>query len=751
MGGLVGANETSTPVVASYWDTETSGQSTSDGGVGKSTSELQSPTSNTGIYARWDDDVWDFGTSSEYPNLKGVGPVSLVEMDRSTLTALYNATDGPNWTNNTNWLSDRPLGKWHGVTTDANGRVTKLHLSNRGLTGTVPPELGRLSRLEELYLWSNQLTGPLPPELGNLSNLTGLAIQDNQLSGELPEKLGNLSKLRGLHLWGNRLTGSLPAAIGNLTNLETIWLNSNQLSGPIPVGLGNLANLEQLWLSDNQLTGSVPPELGGLSNLTHLYLSNNQLSGSIPLELGDLSNLERLYLAGNRLTGCIPAALLDVGDDNPDNDPDHDLAELGLPLFCDSLLSGLSVSPRSLTPAFDPNHATYEAFDGPTLVTVTASTEHDATIQIIILDENGGAGRVPDADDSLAGYQVDLDSSGVDSGVVAIFVLVVPQDLGASTYTIWVRPVSPCVTGGAVDELANTGLVSDCEGLLAARDTLAGNATLNWSADRPITEWDGVRLEGTPERVTQLFLDRKELSGEIPPELGDLASLRYLNLRLNKLTGTIPPELGRLANLQTLLLSDNNLTGELPPGLTRLTVLQWFWFDRNQGLCAPIGDAFQEWIESIEVVRGSSCAPSDSPEDRAVLVALYNATDGANWTNNTNWLSDRPIREWHGVTSDAGGRVNGLLLGGNQLSGDIPAELGNLANLEFLHLHSNQLGGAIPAELGNLANLEELLLSTNQLTGEIPVELGNLANLERAVPLHQPVDRGDTSGTREPR
>ena len=67
---------------------------------------------------------------------------------------------------------------------------------------------------------------------------------------------------------------------------------------------------------------------------------------------------------------------------------------------------------------------------------------------------------------------------------------------------------------------------------------------------------------------------------------------------------------------------------------------------------------------------------------------------GPNWANNTNWLSDRPLGEWHGVTTDANGRVTRLILGGNQLSGEIPSSLGSLANLQELHLGGNKLSGA---------------------------------------------------------
>ena len=69
-----------------------------------------------------------------------------------------------------------------------------------------------------------------------------------------------------------------------------------------------------------------------------------------------------------------------------------------------------------------------------------------------------------------------------------------------------------------------------------------------------------------------------------------------------------------------------------------------------------------------------------------MLVALYDATDGRNWNYNTNWLSDRPFREWAGVGTDRAGRVTHLFLGNNALSGRIPGELGDLANLEVLHL-----------------------------------------------------------------
>ena len=253
------------------------------------------------------------------------------ETDRAALVALYNATDGENWLDRTNWLSDAPTGEWSGVTTNANGRITGLGLDNNQLSGEIPSELGNLTNLEYLSLYDNQLTGEIPAELGNLTNLEGLSLSSNQLTGEIPAELGNLTNLEEvLNLNNNQLTGSIPAELGNLTNLAGLALFSNQLTGEIPAELGDLANLEVLALgeipaelgdltylevlrlSSNQLTGEIPAELGNLTNLELLSLSSNQLTGEIPAELGNLTNLAGLALFSNQLTGEIPAELGDL-------------------------------------------------------------------------------------------------------------------------------------------------------------------------------------------------------------------------------------------------------------------------------------------------------------------------------------------------------------------------------------------------------------------------------------------------------
>ena len=275
----------------------------------------------------------------------GTSEITVENPDRVALVALYEATDGPNWVDNTNWLTDAPLGEWYGVETDVSGRVveldlggkwdsearrwsehglvgpipselgnlahlTRLDLGSNELTGPIPPELGQLAELRSLHLSRNALTGPIPPELGNLANLTRLDLGFNELTGPIPPELGQLAELRSLHLSRNALTGPIPPELGNLANLTRLDLGFNELTGPIPPGLGQLAELRSLQLSGNALTGPIPPELGSLANLKWLFLRWNALSGSIPRELGNLTNLETLNLSSNRLTGMQPGALV---------------------------------------------------------------------------------------------------------------------------------------------------------------------------------------------------------------------------------------------------------------------------------------------------------------------------------------------------------------------------------------------------------------------------------------------------------
>ena len=180
---------------------------------------------------------------------------------------------------------------------------------------------------------------------------------------------------------------------------------------------------------------------------------------------------------------------------------------------------------------------------------------------------------------------------------------------------------------------------------------------------------DGVELWGecySIENTTELDLSYIGITGEIPPEIGNLINLSSLILKENQLGGEIPPEISYLTGLTQLDLGGNQFTGEIPPEIGSLTNLNILDLAGNQltgGLPAEIGN-------------------------------LANLTE--------------------------------LELGGNQVMGAIPPEIGNLESLTFIHLEYNQFTGEIPAEIGNLINLVWLNFVHNQLTGEIPSSICNL-------------------------
>ena len=135
---------------------------------------------------------------------RGSAEITVENPDRAALVALYNATDGPNWTNNAGWLTNEPLYRWYGVD-EVNalpaGRITRLELNDNNLSGPIPPEIGNLDRVYQLSLKDNALTGPIPPEIGNMTDLESLRLWNNDLeAGPIPVEFANLTKLERLGL-----------------------------------------------------------------------------------------------------------------------------------------------------------------------------------------------------------------------------------------------------------------------------------------------------------------------------------------------------------------------------------------------------------------------------------------------------------------------------------------------------------------------------------------------------------------------
>ena len=621
--------------------------------------------------------------------LRAPGFTQVVEEDSLALVALYNSTDGPNWTNHDNWLSG-PVSTWYGVTVDGD-RVIRLDLTENNLNGLLPPEIGDLTELQSLALYNNHLTGTIPPEIGGLAQLTTLGLGYNQLEGAIPVEIGNLTELRGLYLDHNRLSGSIPAEIGNLGNLFRLSLAGNQLTGQIPGEMGNLTNLQALHLSHNQLSGEIPDELSRLTNLQDLDLRDNLYADTLKFNFANLTNLRNVILSANRLVGPLPVGL--------DSLPNLERLEVDRNRLVD--LPDLALDTSLTILAVDSNRLTFEDIEPNVWVETFKYSPQDSVGEA--KDTTVAAGEPLELSVSVGGtanqYQWTKDGEDIPGAVEATYRIPAAawEDIGsyicritntiATALTLYSRPIHVDVAG------AVSPLVQDSLALVALYNSTGGpNWTHrdNWLSG-PVDTWYGVTV--TDDRVTELSLSGNNLVGSLPADIGVLTGLEELYMRDDSLSGSIPAEIGNLSHLWKLNLTGNELTGSIPSEFGRLTSLEWMYLGDNQ-----LSGAIPPELCQLRSLKG--------------LMLDWNQLTGT-------------------IPSEIGGLTELLYLnlGKNQLEGEIPPEIGNLVHLRTLSLYSNSLTGSIPPEIGRLVELEYLYLSNNRLSGEIPAQLFDLTGL----------------------
>ena len=644
--------------------------------------------------------------------------VGVVVSERAALTALYRFGGGSGWTDSGNWGTGRPLAEWHGVGVDDGGRVTRLVLRDNGLAGEVPPELGALTHLRTLDLSGNALTGPVPEELGSLVHLTFLALANNGLTGPIPTQLGSLAGLETLELGDNALTGPIPSGLGSLADLEVLGLGNNHLSGRIPPELGSLHNLTSLGLNGNNLTGPIPAELGSLAKATFISLASNVLTGPIPVELNSLSSLRTLDLSDNGLTGPVPPDLGALAELEQLSLQDNFLVG-SIPPQLGALanLNSLRLERNRLTGSIPPELGSLAELEELWLSrnqltdAIPPQLGELARLRTLHLDRNRLTGPVPSQLGSADGLRfLFLERNRLTGPLPESLLVMDLEELRLGSNRGLCIPGSPDFTvwSSEIENLRGETFCNESDrAVLEAFFEITGGPDWTnsdgWRGEGALGEWHGVSVD-SQGRVTAL----------------DLAG--------NGLEGRVPGNLGSLRQMTGLTIGGNALSGRLPLALSSLTSLQEFHYAETD-LCVPAGESFRAWMSGIPSHEGTGtdCPP---PSEREILTVLFDTTGGPHWTRRENWVTDRPLEEWHGVHLDDDGRVVSLFLGNNNLTGTIPVELGSLARLTELVLGFNALTGPIPPELGSLAELIYLILNFNRLTGPIPPELGALSNLE---------------------
>ena len=242
---------------------------------------------------------------------------------------------GPFGGNTTNWITSAHECDWFGVECGASGHVTGLSLRKNSLEGEVslasmdsivslnltkldisennlPGDLSfvlKMTNLEILDFSMNSLSGTVPTELAKLTKLIELRIDDNhQLSGIFPSDVFRMKTLEVIFVGGNpSMTGSLPEDLSNLSKLELLSLRETRMRGIIPSSIGLLANLTEIdFINSKKLEGSLPDEIGLLTGLTVLAVSDGGISGTIPSSIQKLTRLQELHISNMFLFGTLP-------------------------------------------------------------------------------------------------------------------------------------------------------------------------------------------------------------------------------------------------------------------------------------------------------------------------------------------------------------------------------------------------------------------------------------------------------------
>ncbi len=711
-------------------------------------------------------------------------PCAVSQIEREALIAIFNATNGPDWTNNTNWNTSVPVCQWYGVTV-TNNHVTRLNLYDNALVGTIPPEAGNLTFVEYFYLHKNQLSGTIPPELGNLSNVIQLWIQDNQLTGTIPISFGSLLTMVSFQAGKNQLTGPLPSGLGNLTQLEELSLGYNQITGSIPPELGNMSSLKFMNLFSNQLSGSIPPELGNISTLTSLYLWGNQLTGSIPSELGNLTNLTTLYLYNNQLSGAIPPTLGNL------------INMITLRLESNQLTGSIPPELGNLT-RLGALYVSSNQLTG----SIPIPIGNLPNLTTLLVNNNQLSGVIPAALSNPSGlnyfafYSNNFVFSNFESEHVAYTNNVNTYLYSPQAKVDQIETLS--INEGGTITLTTTALTSPNNSYqwfkngtvipgATGKDYVIANAT---SADAGV-----YYFQATNSIVTGLTLTRNDITLTVSPGQNDcsenilraeLALQNLINHLIDQVKqGTSIPNPYNPAEMQAFapyvsgatpaiydfLFVEPQDVGELPAltfsfdGDTCTQRIELEWDNCNFStfevaalrningvVFSETGDTYQLVYQAtscertvgsneyllpyIEVLSCSKICDTDtcgvSSSDKQILLDFYNATNGPNWTNtqanNQPWDPAVPVCDWYGVTV-VNGNITELQLHTNNLSGNIPINFWDLRSLTHINFNQNNLSGALPVEIGNLTNLDFLAVGSNNFYGNLPGTFGQLSNL----------------------
>lgn len=414
-----------------------------------------------------------------------------------------------------------------------------------GGSGGVGDSMSTDSSIVELNLSNAGLRGTLPSELGLLANLEYLSFAGNMLRGTIPTQLSSqLTKLITLNLTGCYLTGILPQTFAS-TQLVSLLLANNAISGRFfhTADSPHLTSIREIRMEDNLLTGTLHgPTVARMTNLVSLSLSNNDISGLLPASsLGSMSTLKYVYLDSNSFVGPLSSSLAATTQQQTSGAATASILELWLQ---DNLLSG----------------------------TVPASYAHFDKMHSFYIDGNKLTGELPQ---DLCGPEINVDFF---KDAPAEAERNYCDSIACPAGSVALEGVYPCsrCPGGEAARLHNRylGQTGDCVNytdrdvlqLFHIATTKGGpwNGVNDWNdMTKSVCEMTGIGCD-VHDRVTSINLKGRGLEGHIPKEIGSLTNLEAFDVSDNLLMGYVPSDI-RWTSITSLDISGNRIRGLIPP------------------------------------------------------------------------------------------------------------------------------------------------------------------------------------------
>ncbi|KAG6490427.1 hypothetical protein ZIOFF_051723 [Zingiber officinale] len=561
-----------------------------------------------------------------------------------------------------------------------------------------------------------------------LPNLKKLEIASNLIKGEISGILSNIStRLQYLDLSGNEVSGEIADILWNLRHLEYLNLDSTYVRGYLPHVMENLTRIRHLSVSNTHIAGHIPETVGKLVNLRFLDLSHNNVTGVIPWSMGNLTNLVVLYLGKSNLTGSIPETF-------------GNLTNLELLFLYDSNVSGQV--PESIGKLQKLRALNLE--NNLLIGQIPESIGGLYNLEILNIPENNLIGQIPESIGGLANLEIlDISENNLLGQIPRTFgnlCNLIDLDLShnsiGSELTDLIDDLSNCTQGSLLrvlylDGNNLSGLIPPSVGQLHQLEELS----LPHNSFQRLT---GSHLQGNlppffcSMKLQVLDLSSNELSGEVPKCPDQFpTSLVSLHLNDNSLSGTFPTFLKNSKELVILDLGENKFSGEIPMWIAQsLASLKILRLHSNL-LHGTIPTAIAS-IKSLQLLDlSSNRLHGNIPSSLGNLSAMAVIFSSDSLYHDSHY-DETLIITAKGSSyeyTDELRLVRSMDLSNNNLSGEIPNELTDLLGLHFLNLSMNHFTGRIPEKIGGMSQLESLDLSMNNLTGEVPASLSALSFL----------------------